>query len=74
MVEQWKLRSGENYDTMFKDKVRKITILSMGYKGCYEYHNKGWYFSDCSNKEFHHKLPKKYSRKFGVYRKECRGE
>ena len=30
MVEEWKMRSGENCDTVFKDKVKQGPILSMG--------------------------------------------
>ena len=46
----------------------------MGCKGCHKYHNKGWCFPDCNNKESHHKLSEKDSRKFGSYCKQCRGE
>ena len=74
MVEEWKMRSGENYDTLFKDKVKQGPILSMGCKGCHKYHNKGWCFPDCNNKESHRKLSEKDSKQFGSYCKQCRGE
>lgn len=41
MVEELKLRAGESYDTVFKDKVNQASILLMDYKGCHKYHNKG---------------------------------
>ena len=74
MVEEWKMRSGENYDTVFKDKVKQGPLLSIGCKGCHKFHNKGWCFPDCNNKESHRKLSEKDSRKFGSYCKQCRGE
>ena len=74
MEEQCKMRSGENYDTVFKDKVKQGHISLVGYKGYHKYHNKGWCFPDCNNKESHRKLSERDSRKFESYCKQCRGE
>ena len=74
MAEEWKLRSGENYDTIFKDRIKQGPILTMECKRYHKYHNKGWCFPDCNNKESHRKLSENDSRKFGSYCKQCRGE
>ena len=50
MVIEWKLRSGDNYDTVFKEKVKQGTTLLIGCKERHTYHNKGWCFSNCNNK------------------------
>ena len=74
MVEAWKLRTGENYDIVFRDKVKNGPILSMGSRGCHKYHNKGWCYSDCGNAKSHTKLKGEDFRKFDAYCKKCRGE
>ena len=56
MKENWKLISNENYETVFKDKVKQGPILSMGCKGCYKFHNKYFCYSDYNNKDSHYKL------------------
>ena len=74
MLEEWKLRAGESYETVFKDKVKKGPILSMGCRGCHKFHNKGWCYPDCNNIASHTILTGEDASKFGGYCKQCRGE
>ena len=73
-VEAWKLRDGEDYDVVFKHKVRGGPRLSMGCLGCHRFHNKGWCFSDCDNAASHCVLTGEDFRKFNGRIKALRGE
>ena len=74
MVEDWKIRPNESYDTVFKDKVKNGPVLSFGCKGCHKWHNKGFCFDDCSNVKSHKILKGDDFKSFDKYCKECRGE
>ena len=74
MVETWKIRPTESYDTVFKDKVKNGPMLSFGCKGCHKWHNKGICFNDCSNAKSHKPLQGNDFKLFDKYCKECRGE
>ena len=74
MVDSWKLRPNESYDNVFKDKVKNGPILSMGCHGCHKFHNKGYCFDDCHNKDSHKELSGDDWNKFDRYCKVCRGE
>ena len=73
-IEEWKLRTGESYDTVFKHKVKEGPKLSMGCKGCHKWHNQGWCFDDCLNEKSHVPLVGIDFKEFGNYCKQCRGE
>ena len=73
MQKNWKLRSNENYETVFRDKVKQCPILSMGCKGCHKFHNKGFCYSDCNNKDSHCKLIGDDKEKFDKRIKQLRG-
>ena len=74
MVAEWKLRAGESYETVFKDKVKNGPILSMGCRGCHKFHNKGWCYPNCKNSASHTDLMGVDSNKFGSYYQVWRGE
>ena len=74
MVEQWKLRPNESYDSVFKDKVKSVPVLSMGFRGCHKFHNRGYCFDDCHKKNSHKELKGEDFTKFDNYCKTCRGE
>ena len=52
-VEEWKLREGEDYMTVFRHKAKGGPTLSMGCHGCHKFHNKGFCYSDCVNAASH---------------------
>ena len=74
MVDSWKLRPNESYDNVFKDKVKNGPFLSMRSRGCHKFHNRGYCFDDCHNKDSHKKLSGDDWNKFDRYCKICRGE
>ena len=73
-VEEWKLRDGEDYTTVFRHKVKGGPKLSMGCHGCHKYHNKGWCYSDCDNAASHCVLVGDDETKFDARVKALRGE
>jgi hypothetical protein len=73
-VEEWKLRDGEDYTTVFRHKVKGFPKLSMGCHGCHKYHNKGWCYSDCDNAASHCVLVGDDETKFDARVKALRGE
>ena len=74
MVKEWKLRPNESYDNVFKDKVKNRPILSMGCRGCHRFHNRGYCFDDCHNRDSHKNLVTEDWNKFNKYCKVCRGK
>ena len=70
----WKLRQGESWDTVFKDKTLRGPDLSCGAKFCLKYWVKGLCFSDCRQKCSHNPLNEEDSAKGDAYIKELRGE
>ena len=52
-VQEWKLREGEDYTTVFRHKVKGSPRLSMGCHGCHKFHNKGFCYMDCDNAASH---------------------
>jgi hypothetical protein len=73
-VKNWKLKEGESYETVFKDKVLGGPKLSMGCFGCHKFHNKGMCYSDCNNAASHCVLSGADFTKFGARVKALRGE
>ena len=73
-VNDWKLRDGEDYITVFRHKVRGGPKLSMGCYGCNKFHNKGWCFTDCDNVASHIELVGDDFKKFDDRVKALRGE
>ena len=70
----WKLRQGESWDTVFKDKTLSGPELSCGAKFCLKYWVKGLCFSDCRQKCTHNPLNEEDKAKANAYIKELRGE
>ena len=73
-VEEWKLRDGEDCDSVFKHKVKTGPRLSMGCTGCHRFHNKGYCFVDCENAASHCVLEGEDFNKFNKRIKALRGE
>ena len=71
---EWKLRQGESWDTVFKDKTLSGPELSCGAKFCLKYWVKGLCFSDCRQKCTHSPLNGEDKAKADAYIKELRGE
>lgn len=72
MVKEWKLRSGERYNAVSKDKINQGPILLTGCKGCHKFHNKARCHSDCNDKDSYRKLLENANIQFGAYCKQCR--
>ena len=73
-VTNWKLKDGESYETVFKDKVLGGPKLSMGCFGCHKFHNKLMCYSDCNNAASHCVLKGADFTKFDSRVKALRGE
>ena len=74
MVEEWRLRAGEGYDTVFRNKVKNGPILSIGCRGCHKFRNKDCRYPNCRNSASYIKLNSEDYKKIGKYCKQCRGE
>ena len=73
-VQEWKVRNGERWETIFRAKLRHGPTLSLGCKPCLKYHAKGFCFDDCSLIKSHHKLNEEDSKATANFIKELRGE
>ena len=73
-VQEWKLREGEDYFTVFRHKVRGGPKLSMGCYSCHKIHNKGFCYTDCDNAASHCVLVGDDYTKFNARVKALRGE
>ena len=73
-VKRWKLKDGEDYNEVFKDKVSGGPKLSMGCYGCHKFHNKGFCYPDCANAASHCVLVGDDFTKFDARIKALRGE
>ena len=74
MEENWKLKPNKSYQTVFKDKVKQVPILSIGCKCYHKYHNEGFCYSDCNNKDSHCKLYENDKERFDALIKQLKRE
>ena len=59
LVQDWKLRSEESYETVFRNKTVEGPMLSLSSKPCLKYHVNGICYSDCKYKRSHQKISMK---------------
>ena len=74
MVQDWKLRQNEQWNTIFKNKSKEAPVLSVGSKLCLKYHCKGICYSDCPFKLSHCTLVDDDKLSAERYIKSLRGE
>ena len=74
LVDDWKLRQNEQWDTVFRHKSVKGPTLSIGCHPCLKYQCKGYCFKDCANKASHIQLKKEDKEKTSTFIKSLRGE
>ena len=74
IVDEWKVRQNEQWDTVFRHKSVKGPVLSTGCHPCLKYQCKGYCFQDCSNKASHIQLKKDDKEKTSSFIKSLRGE
>ena len=73
-VKKWKLKEGEQYAEVFRDKGVQGPKLSMGCRGCHKFHNKGFCYKDCTNAASHVVLTGDDFTRFDARIKALRGE
>jgi hypothetical protein len=73
-INEWKVRSSERWDTVFRAKSRHGPTLSIGGKPCLKYHVKGFCFEDCGLAESHMELNDEDRELTANFIKELRGE
>ena len=56
IVDEWKIKDNEDWDTCFKGKSKEGPKLTCGTYPCITYHVKGFCWSDCSFRASHKKL------------------
>ena len=71
---EWKLRQGEQWDTVFRNKTMGGPTLSCGSKFCLKFWVKGICYADCKQKESHKPLNDEDKAAGGTFVKELRGE
>ena len=71
---EWKVRSDEKWDTVFRSKARNGPNLSIGCQPCLKYHAKGFCFEDCSLAKSHTPLNPEDTKATANFIKELRGE
>ena len=69
---EWKLKQGEDWDTIFKNKTLQGPDLSCGAKFCLKYWVKGLCYNDCRQKASHDKLNDADRKKGEAYIKQLR--
>ena len=74
MDSDWKLRSNETWNTIFRNKSINGPTLSANCKPCLKYHVKGVCYEDCAHKESHCKLIGDDKAKAETFIKSLRGE
>ena len=71
---EWKVRSDEKWDTVFRSKARNGPNLSIGCQPCLKFHAKGFCFEDCSLAKSHTALNPEDTKATSNFIKELRGE
>ena len=73
-VEQWKLRHGESWNNIFRNKTIDGPLLSTQCHPCLKYHVRGSCYADCRNKTSHCVLNSDDKSKMDKFIKSLRGE
>ena len=74
VVNDWKLRPSESWNTVFREKTVEGPSLSMLCKPCLKYHVKGLCYDDCKHKASHCALVGEDKKKTDDFIKSLRGE
>ena len=72
--QEWKLRQGEKWDTVFRSKTLQGLDLTCGSKFCLKYWVKGLCYTDCRQHNSHVTLSEEDKKRGDDYIKELRGE
>ena len=73
-VEEWKLRRGESWSNIFRNKAIEGPMLSTKCHPCLKYHVRGACYVDCKNRESHVVLKENDKKKMNDFIKSLRGE
>ena len=73
-VEEWKLRRGESWTTVFRNKTIEGPLLQAKCHPCLKYHVRGSCYADCRNKASHCQLRGEDKNKVNQFIKSLRGE
>ena len=73
-VEQWKLRHGESWNNVFRNKTIDGPLLSTQCHPCLKFHVRGSCYADCRNKASHCNLNSEDKTKVDQFIKSLRGE
>ena len=73
-VEEWKLRRGESWSNIFRNKAIEGPMLSTKCHPCLKYHVRGACYVDCKNRESHLVLKENDKKKMNDFIKSLRGE
>ena len=74
ILDAWKIRSNEKWETVFRHKSINGPVLSTGCHPCLKYQCKGWCFKDCANRASHTQLKNEDKSKTDSFIKSLRGE
>ena len=74
ILDSWKIRSNEKWETVFRHKSINGPLLSTGCHPCLKYQCKGWCFKDCANRASHVQLKNEDKKKTDIFIKSLRGE
>ena len=74
IVDKWKIRQNEQWETVFRHKSVNGPVLSTGCHPCLKYQCKGWCFKDCANRASHIQLKNDDKDKTGAFITRLRGE
>ena len=71
--QEWRLKDGEKWETVFRNKTHEGPTLSTGSKFCLKYWVKGVCYDDCKHKASHAELNEQDRETGDNYVKELRG-
>ena len=74
MIQSWKLRQNEKWDTIFRGQSKAGPDLAGGYKPCLKYHVKGFCYEDCAFAKNHEEIKGQDKEKTEKFIKSLRGE
>ena len=74
LLDAWKVRPNEKWETVFRHKSINGPLLSTGCHPCLKYQCKGWCFKDCANRASHTQLKNEDKTKTDTFIKSLRGE
>ena len=74
IVQQWKLKPHEVWNTVFRNKAIEGPLLSMKCHPCLKYQVRGFCFADCRNRASHCQLTGSDKEKMNTFLKSIRGE